>query len=277
MTYLLAAGCSWTDANFKSDTDPSADCSFYKWPDLLAKELNIKKVVNNGSSGASNSYIFKTCYDTILHKKPELVCILLTGWDRVSIFNYHITLYYLLAQRYFSIREKEYDAWTEIYLKHYTHLDPLIREVWQYHMSVDTFINETLRDIMLFQDFCNKHDVRYIIMQGVAPVVTLEEPFFEDKRFYVATDDRLRDEYEYFYSLLVSDYTSHIDTEKLIGWPFLHHDGRGYSMDFTFYEDPSFRLSSLDNHPGPKGHAAIAENFLKEIKRVYPKYNAKHS
>lgn len=277
MTYLLAAGCSWTDPNYRSDTDSTVNYSFSRWPDLVAKQLNIKKVVNTGSSGASNNYMFKTCYDAILHKKPELVCVLLSGWDRVSIFNYHITLYYLLVQKYFSVKEKEYDAWTDMYLKHYTHLDPLVKQLWQYHMSIDSLVNDTLRDIMLFQDFCTKHNINYIIMQGVTPIVTLGEPFFEDNKFYLAADDRLRDEYQYFYSLLTSDYAKYLDTDKLIGWPFLHHDGRGYSMDFTFYEDSSFRLSSLDNHPGPKGHVAIAENFLKEIKRVYSKYDVKNS
>ena len=113
-------------------------------------------------------------------------------------------------------------------------------------------------------------------MQGVAPVVTHEEPFFEDSEYYETSDNRLRDEYEYFYSLLISNYSDYLDTDKLIGWPFLHHDGRGYSMDLKFYEDSSFRLSELDAHPGPKGHAEIAENFLQEIKRVYPKYNTKN-
>ena len=72
MSYLLAAGCSYTDANFKSDVDPTIDCSFPKWPELLGNRLGISEVVNVGRSGASNEYMFEQCYDQIIAKKPKL-------------------------------------------------------------------------------------------------------------------------------------------------------------------------------------------------------------
>ena len=58
MSYLLASGCSWTDARYKSMILPNYDCSFAKWPELLGKKLNIPKVINVGESGASNDFIF---------------------------------------------------------------------------------------------------------------------------------------------------------------------------------------------------------------------------
>ena len=39
---LLAGGCSYTDPNFnRSVTVPGLDCSFPKWPELLAKKFNL--------------------------------------------------------------------------------------------------------------------------------------------------------------------------------------------------------------------------------------------
>ena len=38
---LLVSGCSWSDNNFNSIFHPSLDCSWTKWPELLAKKLDM--------------------------------------------------------------------------------------------------------------------------------------------------------------------------------------------------------------------------------------------
>ncbi len=279
MTYLLAAGCSWTDANFKSDVGPPTDCTFPKWPELLGKQLGIRKVKNVGSSGASNTYIFNKCYESIVEKKPELVCILLSTWDRVSIFNYHINLYYLLQQSHVvNSGIGTYDEWTEMYKKYYQHLDRLVTEVWNSHINVDDIVNENLKNIMLFQDFCDKNKINYIIMQGIGPIGGYE--FLQDPYCYPTDDPRLKDHHEYIYSMLVSDFTRYINTKNIIGWPFFDHAGLGYTIDHIFFsldDQSGLRVNEADEHPGPKGHAVIADHFFKGVKNVYPKYRIKNN
>ena len=50
---LLVSGCSNTDKDFYSELHPDMDCSWPKWPELLAKKLDMD-CVNLAKSGAGN-------------------------------------------------------------------------------------------------------------------------------------------------------------------------------------------------------------------------------
>mgnify|MGYP007000298305 len=52
---LLASGCSFTDKNWISDFHPEIDTSFPKWPELLAKKLDME-CINLGKSGSGNEF-----------------------------------------------------------------------------------------------------------------------------------------------------------------------------------------------------------------------------
>ena len=51
---LLVSGCSNTDKDFYSELHPELDTSWPKWPELLAKKLDMD-CVNLGKSGAGNA------------------------------------------------------------------------------------------------------------------------------------------------------------------------------------------------------------------------------
>jgi len=59
---LLVSGCSNTDKNFYSELHPEMDCSWPKWPELLAEKLNMD-CVNLAKSGAGNEYIYSSLLD----------------------------------------------------------------------------------------------------------------------------------------------------------------------------------------------------------------------
>ena len=54
---LLVSGCSFTDKNFYSGVHPEMDTSYPKWPELLAKKLDMD-CINLGQNGAGNEYIY---------------------------------------------------------------------------------------------------------------------------------------------------------------------------------------------------------------------------
>ena len=56
---LLASGCSMTDSNYVSETNPEIDCSWPKWPELIAKKLDME-CINLGRNGAGNEYIYSS-------------------------------------------------------------------------------------------------------------------------------------------------------------------------------------------------------------------------
>ena len=155
MSYLLAAGCSYTDANFKSDVDPTIDCSFPKWPELLGNRLGMSEVVNVGRCGAGNDCMFEQCYDQIIAKKPKLVCILLSGWDRHTVFDYNsilstnLLVYEMNNKKNFPGRE----PWLEEYYKIHEPVVNMSHKLWTEWLGMESIVDKTLRNIFLFQSF----------------------------------------------------------------------------------------------------------------------------
>lgn len=87
---LLASGDSWTDDNHESLPYPKFDCSWPKWPKLLANKMELK-CVNKGSSGQGNEYIFSSIIDSIVSIGPEnihTIAVLWTEFSRVD-YEYH--------------------------------------------------------------------------------------------------------------------------------------------------------------------------------------------
>ena len=68
---LLVSGCSMTDKNFVSEINPEIDTSFPKWPELIAKKLDMD-CINLGKCGSGNDYIYSTLLEKILEKKDQI-------------------------------------------------------------------------------------------------------------------------------------------------------------------------------------------------------------
>jgi hypothetical protein len=277
MSYLLAAGCSWTDARFKSMILPNYDCSFEKWPTLLGKKLNIPKVINVGESGASNDFIFNRCYDQMAEKLPKIVCVLISSWSRHSIFNYNFNIYDLLSTDYLISKDKlpiEFDAWRE-WVKDESAALSMAKYLWARELRLKDIVNHTLREIWAFQTFCKYHNIECIIMSGLEPIPTWGtwlDPFWKDDT--LALDMQLKDITSYMKYILKSKYSHNIDEKTLLGWPFFEQIG-GYSVlnlfesmytGNQFYIDPD-----LDGHPNALGHELIADIFYKGYQEIYGK------
>ena len=77
---LLVSGCSYTDKNFKSIFHPNLDTSWDKWPEILAKKLNMN-CVNLGYCGSGNDYVYSSLLDYIVQNNNNLGLII-SGWTR---------------------------------------------------------------------------------------------------------------------------------------------------------------------------------------------------
>ena len=69
---LIASGCSFTEKNFISTFHPEMDCTWDKWPELLAQKLNMD-CINLGSRGAGNEYIYNSIVQRLLKIKKNRV------------------------------------------------------------------------------------------------------------------------------------------------------------------------------------------------------------
>ena len=272
MSYLLASGCSWTDKNFISTIIPNYDASFPKWPAVLGEKLGIKKVVNVGKMGAGNDSIFKKCYDEISKQKPELICVLITDWSRHSVFDsYSLNILDLLAtENAVSKHEfpKELDSMREWLIGENSAM-LFAKKLWSSTLCVDDIVNNTMRELWLFQNFCEKNDIDYIIMTGLDPISAYHLNLLDHD---LAIDQSMTDITSYIKQTLKSPYADKLNKKTLLGWPFFEEIG-GYSVWTNFINkyDNVFVHRELDGHPNGLGHQLIAEMFYKGYRNIYGK------
>src|SRR5210317_556189 len=95
---LLVGGCSYSNDRFKSIHHPELDVSWPKWPQLLAKKLDME-LINLSHSGAGQEYIYSNIIDklqTIDHSKIGLV---IAAWSTAPRRDYQIeSLYFKKAK-----------------------------------------------------------------------------------------------------------------------------------------------------------------------------------
>ena len=69
---LIASGCSFTEKDFVSTHHPEMDCTWDKWPELLAEKLNMN-CINLGSRGAGNEYIYNSIVEQVIKTKNNKI------------------------------------------------------------------------------------------------------------------------------------------------------------------------------------------------------------
>ena len=77
--YLLASGCSYTNPNYVSGPHPEMDCSWPKWPEIVADKLGLE-VINLGRNGMGYKYIVDSLMPHIV-SHPEDIEVVMVGWS----------------------------------------------------------------------------------------------------------------------------------------------------------------------------------------------------
>ena len=85
---LLVSGCSWSDNNFNSIFHPSLDCSWTKWPELLAKKLDMI-CVNLSFCGSGQEYIFSSLIEYLSDNKNN-IGLIISAWSRAPRRDYQL-------------------------------------------------------------------------------------------------------------------------------------------------------------------------------------------
>ena len=84
---LLVSGCSNTDKDFYSELHPDMDCSWPKWPELLAKKLDMD-CVNLAKSGAGNEYIYRSLLNYITRNDTSNIGLVIPAWSQCNRKDY---------------------------------------------------------------------------------------------------------------------------------------------------------------------------------------------
>src|SRR5210317_2400180 len=272
---LIVSGCSFTDKNFTSMSAPDYDCSFPKWPELLAKKLNME-CINLGASGAGNNYIYSTLLEEIIRTPKNEIGLILAAWSQVNREDYQVR-----EKRIFGdFANDKFD-------------NNMIWKNKRMGRQGDVFywIKDLLRYYISFESLCKKYNLSYKQFQMLNPfegylnglsktdfeiVNNLDNSNFQKRYKYQpkTKDDKLE-----CFKLLI-EYEKFIDTENFIGWPTIWSLG-GYAIEektlmsskrhnSVFYGDKLHNIKELiisdyDYHPNAKGHQKISEIIYERL------------
>jgi hypothetical protein len=231
---LLVSGCSFTTDKFTSAFHPYMDCSWRKWPELLAEKLDMR-VVNLARSGSGNEFVFSSLIDKIQELGPERIGMVIPAWSQCQRRDWC-----------------ENNVWKNMIIPD--------RGDLKYH------INKSMRYYWLFQHFCETHKIKYKQVQmiefirknlSIDKVSVLDKPVNVSPavgKMYVEN----------------SEYYSKINKKNFIGYPLLKELG-GFTIQDKVTNnrekslDDKFKISDEDSHPSEIGHKMIAEYIYENL------------
>ena len=232
---LLVSGCSNTDKDFYSELHPDMDCSWPKWPELLAKKLDMD-CVNLAKSGAGNEYIYRSLLNCITRSDISNIGLVIPAWSQCN--------------------RKDYQ---EGNLGRYTNarVDP--------NGDVFSWARRSLDNFLSFQILCEKYNLPYMHVH----MLHLYKNWLDGLRFkdmdplnlngfrHVYPGDKEKDNKKLI--KIIDDYEDRINIKKFIGWPLSSEYG-GFCLQEK-YISLFFKtqISKLDSHPNKLGQKKIME------------------
>lgn len=278
--YLIAAGDSWTDPYFKSDFHPTFDCSYPKWPEILAERLNLT-VINTARCGAGNIGIYGQAIDEIIKHEPETIGLVLVGWSKAERSDWERIKKVNSKGRQCRIGEDH----------------ARIGFIWE-NRTVDlegnfhSHIRRSHRMYYSLQCFCNYLKIPFYQFQMIKPFTN---HVFAPDRFNKAytqrpsydynhdeewnspewTNKLFEDAQKYTFEELLETWSTtsvfkKIDPERFLNWPVIYNIGGIGALDQIMEEyekaqKHTMRVSEIDRHPNEKGHVWIADWLTKNI------------
>lgn len=261
--FLLAIGCSFTDAHFKPPLHkqhPDDNYDFPKWPELVGKEFDLNSV-NRADSGGSNTKIFNDAVEQIaIH--GDKIAILAIGWtdfNRFSLWgkNYNFGHVHPEHSSLPTFTNGSTDKSIYGVFKHVClHMTPGNRDL------LERCINQNFRQVYYLQELCKKVGIKFVC-------ATLLWEMFGEQIYNTVTQmyDIEPISYEEIVKVMMEDeYFYKIDPRTYIDWP----KQTGLWSDFSTKLHEEYRFN-IDTHPNKEGHEMFARAFIDRIYNLYAK------
>jgi len=240
---LLVSGDSWGDPNWTSIQHPSMDCSWPKWPELLAKKLDMD-CVNLCKSGSGQERIYSTLLDKLTDEwYMNDIGLVLPAWSTAPRRDYQIG---------------SPPWWTN--------------DMMDFRGCIEYWIDRSLRYYYSFQNVCENLNVPFRQFQ----MLNLYTGWMYEQRDTLKGNKRTQ-MYEHLEDhLKKSPYYKKINPTYFLGWPtersVLPGERQGLSGHgsaaghFTSFGADIERISERDKHPNEKGQEQLAHHIFQEIK-----------
>ena len=247
---LLVSGCSNTEKDFYSNVHPDLDCTWPKWPELLAKKLDMEPV-NLAKSGMGNEYIYTTLLRYITTTDRDKIGLVIPAWTQNQRKDYQLK-----------------DSWFN------ARIDP--------NGDVLSWMRRTLDNYLSFQILCERYNLPYMQVQMLSPYIDWLNglmPAEGDPKYFIGFRHKYPGNKEKDNKRLIemiANYDNLINQKKFLGWPLSHEYG-GYSLQKKLIGIRSKKtgvfkpvnldtmISNLDHHPNAKGHEKIAEFIYERL------------
>jgi len=244
---LLVSGDSFSDKNFQTFIHPELDTSWPKWPDLLAKKLDME-CINIAKSGAGNDYIYESLVDTLQNIDKERIGLVIAAWSQCQRRSWQESKRLIWKNSRVDTKGDVF-YWTKRTMRYWYSFQVLCE---RYNLPYKQFQMISLFQGWLNGLFQNDHEV---YKNRLNP-----DPNFIERHKYPG--DKKKD--EKILSNMILDYENIIDTKNFIGYPTLKELGGFYIEHRTIrtLKDKAIDdlvISKYDAHPTAKGQEKIME------------------
>lgn len=242
---LLASGDSNTDENYQSTFHPDKYLDFKKWPEILAKKLDMN-YINLGRCGAGNEYIYNSILDYISNNGYKNIGFVIVGWSQSNRKSW-----YRRNQKKNSLKDK---GWENLRINPNGNLVGWMRTTLNYYLS--------------FQILMERYNLKYKQFSMIKPYEDMlnglrpsEHEIIElgaDRNDFIPyKGDKKVDEELILETIL--EYDNKLNLKNFIGWPMTKKLG-GYSVWNYIKNDKNlYTISDKDDHPSEEGHQQIAD------------------
>ena len=260
---LLVSGCSYTAPKYYSNYHHDLDCSWPKWPSILAEKLDMD-CINLAHGGAGNEYIYSSLLDKIITMNPDDIGLIISAWSHVKRKDYKLGNRW----KHPGIVQGDYSPY-ETYGKDILS-DPSPSTQYSTHAGDTQFcINQSVRYYYSLQEICKS---KKLPLKQIQMIHAWDYYEITDKMDSTAQELIKKRNKQLMKHLYNSPYFNKID-DNFIGWPLDKAMG-GFSFEEEVVEaiktDPEcpgrwkqpsleWSISKKDPHPNAKGHRKIAE------------------
>ena len=245
---LLVSGDSYTDPNFQSEFHPDLDCSWPKWPEILANKLDME-CVNLAKSGSGNEYIYSSLLDFITESSSirDRIGLVIAGWSQIQRKDY---------------QQGQSGRWTNV------RIDP--------HGDAYSLANKSLKFYLSFQIMCERYNLNFLQIQMINFHHDLIDGLSYGHGDQYKDPKKVGAKIEYLYDKekdkkrvlsCILNYDNKINTNKFLGWPITRELG-GFSLcsiGSPIMGRDNYKISPLDDHPNAKGQKTIAEYIYERL------------
>ena len=271
MKKLIVSGCSYTAKDYISSAHPEMDCSWPKWPEMLAKKLDME-IVNLAYNGAGNRFILQTLLEAIERTPKEEIGMIMAAWSQANRDDWQE--FYVTGRKRIPIKFKN-----ERFVKGFEWENMRIGRLG----SIFGWVRESLLGYITLQNVCKRYNIplKQFQMIGlyngwISGLGRTEDEIRAGLPNYVYEGDEEADRQQI--RLLIRDYEQFIDKDTFLGYKKTTNlndklsppmwapiegsvtllDKIAYPMDLSAGDD-MYKISKFDEHPNELGQQKLAE------------------